>query len=423
MKTKKIVPILVFLGIALASCAVPQQAALPQAPETAIVHPTATVTSEPTAVSATSEPTEEPLTPFTYQFITMDMIDDENGTAILMDADNVQYLVSTIDGGKSWNDITPIENEYILSASFLVNGSGMLTTFNEDGNSKLWTTTNGGKTWASNDLSMGMAGARIELFTDELAIARVSEGGAGTAYTHFYETTDQGQTWSLVPLIAPQPEENLGEGVIPLCNICGDLMAQNENDSLIVHGEMANDAAEFIQLTSSVDRGINWSEVSVTKPELFTSAFVLPLSTDLSGDLWSASIAFVSFDPSISYSVFFLTSADHGISWHIASQPAFEQPELVESIQILDSATAYQICGYDLCFIDLSTNEVSTVPLDVVWNSPDIQMPNNTFARFIDPTTGWVIQNGSDASILFFTEDGGAPWQTISPSFTPSEPD
>lgn len=420
MKKKNFVRLSLLAALILAGCAAPAQTAVPVPSGTAKPAPAPTSTAEPTSTVPT--PIEEPSKPFAYQFISMEMTDPEKGTAILMDEYNAQFLASTNDGGKTWNDISPTENEYILSSSFDQNGFGMVTTFTEEGNSKLWTTSDMGKTWLSSDLNEGMTGANITFNSENYALARVSEGAAGSVYTHFYESTDQGANWFLVPLIPPQPEENLEEGIIPLCNICGDILLQTETESLIVYGEMANEPSDVIRVATSLDRGSTWTDAAISKPEQHKNAFVLPLSTSISAELWNASIAFVSFDPVMSYSVFFLTSTDQGISWRLSPEAAFEQSELVESIETVGGSTAYQICGYDLCFIDLLSGQVNSTPLDVVWDNAIIKFPNNTLARFIDINTGWVIQNGSDASLIFFTEDGGPTWQTISPVFNQKDP-
>lgn len=397
------------------------------------VEPTIIQTISPVSASKTDQPilgtniptytnTPESNQPIVFRerFVQLNMLDDQNGTAILMNGEGSKTFAYTKDAGYNWKVIMPALDGYILSANFSNPKVGFLTSQNLDGITTLWSTSDWGNTWKGLELFENMMGASILLSENDYVLARIEDVAAGSAYIRYYESTDSGENWSLLPLLPPQSEEGLPEGIVRICNICGDLAAQTELNSLLVYGEMANEAGATISFDVSNDRGINWNRVELQKPQGFESAFVQPLNVNFGTTIWTIAISLVQFDPAFSSQIFVLHSQDNGQTWEFFD-PALAIPSIVTGniVQIDDGSLALN-CGADICILNMISLEVNVLSLGQVWESSENE--DSILLEFSDSQNAWLAVNSSETTILYHTKDGGSSWDSIDPILAGIQP-
>jgi len=394
------------------------------APPAVIPKPIETQTQAAQNPTKTAPPIETikspaPLT-FFDRFFQLDMLDELFGTALLMSNDGAQTLVATHDGGKTWTSIMPPMEGYILSTYFSSPEIGFLTTQSLEGKTFLWSSPDGGVTWRNSELFENMIGARLVLAQEEYLLARVEDVGAGSAYVHYYESTDQGTTWSLLPLLPPEPEEGLPEGVVRICNICGDLTAQSELDSLIVYGEMANDAKSTITLDVSNNRGLHWRRVGISKPNGFETSLIQPIHLNLGDSRWTVLISLIQFEPTVSSQILVLESLDQGVTWEIYD-PDLEIHSVFTASGIqVDEEMLALICEDEVCLLDLSIPILTKIPLDKIWENAN--SASDLVLEFSDRQHAWLVINKPESANIYQTSDGGENWELIIPALLSASP-
>lgn len=348
---------------------------------------------------------------FSERFFQLDMLDELFGTALLMGNNGTQTLVVTQDGGKTWTSIMPPMEGYLLSTYFSSSQNGFLTTQSLEGKTTLWSTSDGGVNWQNSELFENMVGARLNFVQGEYLLARVEDVGAGSAYVHYYESTDLGKTWSLLPLIPPEAEEGLPEGVVRICNICGDLSAQTELNSLIVYGEMANETKNTISLDVTNDRGVNWRRIEVAKPRNFEASLTQPIYLQLGDNRWLALLSLVQFDPIVSSQIFVLQSQDQGLTWDIYDPNLQIQSVFTASIINVNEEMLALICEGEVCLLDLSAPTLTKISLDQIWENED--STSDLLIEFTDRQHAWLVINSPEKSNIYQTADGGENWNLI----------
>jgi len=391
------------------SCAVPVATTPTFVDSRPIETQTAQIPSEAAAPTETIEiPTPQI---FSDRFVQLDMLDELFGTAHLMGNDGTQTLVVTQDGGKTWTSIMPLMEGYILSTYFSSSRNGLLTTQSQEGKTSLWSTSDGGVNWQNSELVENMVGARLNLVQGEYLLARVEDVGAGSAYVHYYESTDMGKTWSLLPLIPPEAEEGLPEGIVRICNICGDLTAQTELNSLIVHGEMANEAKNTITLDVTNERGVNWRRVEIPKPSNFEAFLTHPIYLNLGDARWLVLLSLVQFDPIVSSQIFVLESQDQGLTWNIYDPNLQLQSVFTASVIKVNEEMLALICEGEVCLLGSSAPTLTKISLNKIWENED--STSDLLLEFTDRQHAWLVINSPKKSNIYQTSDGGENWDLI----------
>ncbi len=159
-------------------------------------------------------------------FHSINMMDATRGWAIVGEGEQTQHIVRTVDGGESWFDVTPPELSIIdnscgdeafarmLDANTAWVAYRDVLEFDEGycfyGPAKeLWHTTDGGQSWRlstfvqRNPDTFGAIGSGFPMlrFVDAQFgwALRDFFAGAGSSAIEFYQTTDGGHTWRLIP--------------------------------------------------------------------------------------------------------------------------------------------------------------------------------------------------------------------------------
>lgn len=413
MKTKIVLICTLAALLFLSGCATPVVETTPiesPAPQTI----TTTATQTPTHVSP--DPTEPASVNTPFQLVQLDMIDALNGIATLIFPEGKQIFAISNDGWRSWRDITPPNATAIPSTYFFDELNGFALVFPKDAPPFLWKTKDGGNSWFAPTNYPTNNGTEITFLNDQYGLSKEVDGGAGHAYVKFYETADGGDNWSLLPLLSPDPNEGLPEGVIDLCNICQDLIEQTEMDTLVVHGEMANEPTPYIKIEVSNDRGMNWSRIDFPKPEGFGSSAVIPLNAVVSPVKWVVALGTVSFVPEQQYNLIFLESFDNGNTW------SFFDPKITLSsmpptnFKFLNTSSAYIVDSEVLFFIDLDSHQFEAKPINDLFTEADPIKTNTPIVEFVDRENGWFIFNMIGSSNVYSTTNGGTSWTEIVPT-------
>jgi len=400
-------------GALVTGCATPislPDATLVPMPSSTSEPLTATI---PSTNTFTPEPTKLQQAP--YQIIQLDMLDIDHGTAIFMDQNNQQSLAMTRNGWQTWQDITPPGTTTISSIFFQTNliGFALVNTSNDP--ATLMKTEDGGQNWVTIPGYPNNYAAQIAFLDDQYGLSKEVEGGAGHAYIKYYETTDSGENWTLLPLISPDPQAGLPEGVVDLCNICQDMLDQTELDSLIVTGEMANEPADTIKITVSNDRGLNWIRTEVPKPQPFISALVAPISASITSQPWSVALGLTSMDNEAQTALIFLQSLDKGKTWTLFD-PAITIIGISHtSVHFIDPNFATFADLNNVYFIDLETGRSETASISGLFAEIDPSMLDTPMLDFIDHENGWLTKNTTEGTRFFSTTDAGNSWEEIFP--------
>ena len=198
-----------------------------------------------------------------------------------------ERLMRTVDGGKTWKDVTPssyarpapgktqwghggecffdAQTALFYEGSYQTNAAGL---FDKD-TSVLWRTTDGGATWTStpND------NHPQELhFTDDKNGWAVSQDiGAGSCDSQYFATSDGGATWSVIPFIAPgaTPGGGTRSGEITTSNIAGEQMAYYPPAKAIITFDNTLDDEKprgIIRILLTTNLGKTWHDLALPIP-------------------------------------------------------------------------------------------------------------------------------------------------------------
>lgn len=407
MNTKTIYLTLLIFVLILTGCATPVE---PPRLTEAVTQIVAEPTSSPTVAIQTTTSTPTVIPGFSATILKLEMIDSDQGTALFLDENGEQILAMTQNNGANWVSITPKDVTNIPSFDQIDAETIIMVSNNTDGSGTLWKTVDGGVNWTKKELFTEMLGAQIDFSPDGYGLALAQDAGAGHRYLHYYESTDFGENWSLIPLLPPAPEDGLPEGVIQLCGICGDWMEQTESISLIIYGEMANEPKEFIQLTTSADRGVSWKTIELQKPDALKTHLVMPLAATVSDGSWSAFVALISPESIIDGELLALNSTDGGITWTLKDLSIEVATPQNNPIEFFEPHFAAMLCGTEICFIDTLSNSVERVPYNFETISNDFTGIFDVHIKFIDRQTGWLILTSPKGTYLYQTVDGGISW-------------
>jgi photosystem II stability/assembly factor-like uncharacterized protein len=342
------------------------------------------------------------------------MSDEKAGWARALDAEGTPNLLHTMDGGRTWLNVTPrLPNSPIYNHSFFLDaqsawllvGAYSLT---------LARTQDGGETWRIFPLSIVFYDIQFESINDGWGVHTDWHGGSW--YMRFYRTVDGGETWT--PFSVPQPTSN---GIITDpdgfqgCN-CGDSLYYDPLRLVLLLSETYADIpASFVHLFMSTDWGKSWRELKLPLPPSQTGVFVessWPTFVDkLNGLLGVHSAERGTKDSRHDFVAIYVTH-DSGLNWKLSM--AFENP-LHPSDMKIDYATpldAFVPCGKNLCATHDGAQTWQTLTSNLDFMSTQAGGTLLDY-DFVNAATGWAISKAGDGTTLYKTNDGGASWTEI----------
>lgn len=329
-------------------------------------------------------------------------------------------LLRTLDGGHTWQTISPPREYIYYDGAFLDSLNAWLLYYSAiDGTGGILRTNDGGLNWTLLPQKDEMKNAWIDFSSPTEGIAETASLGAGNAYITHYSTTDGGNTWNPIALNQPSPEASLAAGTVHLCNICGDRMYYDSSRALIMYGDLAGDPTGMLHLSVSLNLGQNWSDIQMPLPAQYVSGYASPLTPAFFGSdgILPVSISKSNPDGTLAFSVLVIyKSTDGGQSWQAAPAILQNTSAQIDMVQILSAQKAFVRCGKNLCASSDGAQSWNTLPESLNFDINSTAADYVTQYTFVDASNGWAISGQSGATTLWQTTDGGLSWNKLAPT-------
>lgn len=263
---KRIFLVILMLSLMLSGCVQPTQTQTQSqsTPSPTDTEPPVPVETEQTAASETEQPSPAetaapvPAVIEPSPLYKTTIFEDGGGWAIPFDHSAVY---NTSDFGVHWAEVSPADLKSINESSpifseFLDGNHGWLCQTTGEASSKLFTTSDKGKTWSSAIFDYFPCGQLS--FANELEGGILSDLGvaAGSQYVSVSLTEDGGQTWLQVFTHEPASLDDHG---LPSSGIKNDFIILNSNIAL-VGGSVP--VSGSLYLYRSLTGGDSWSQVT-----------------------------------------------------------------------------------------------------------------------------------------------------------------
>jgi photosystem II stability/assembly factor-like uncharacterized protein len=372
--------------------------------------PTTAVASEPPATKdpETSEPVELPALPVLEPQLEpgqpvvirqISMIDDREGWAIgehpSPESALPIHVLRTADGGRSWNEVTPPENQELM---FDIGG----TFFDRDiawirysGTNHVWRTENGGATWRAAEAGYPMGTATWFTFGDAQHgwMMQEVESGFGSQLVTLFKTEDGGESWH--EIVSPYEDEALQS-----CFKTGITFSGSET-GWVTYDCQGNYAEAFLDV--SVSGGESWEERQLPLPpgaaEITDQGWCYSSSPRLTSDRSGMLVVtcLTAGGSAVDEASYLFLTEDLGDSWTIVEYPGGELHDLPDGTMLALARDQYVSADSGV-----SWTKVKTVNWDGQFS-------------FVDPNHGWAVATDEDEMALVVTSNGGQTWQIIDP--------
>ncbi len=356
------------------------------------------------------------------QITSIQMFDRQTGWAL--DAQN--RLLHTVDGGFTWQDVTPPEGAYNSNGFFALDSNRAWVTFftglgQPISAAVVWYTQDGGINWQTSQpfpVNLDREGKDVPVdyyqpqnlyFLDSQTgwlLVDVYYGMHSTRLLLFC-SQDGGQTWKVINDHYHDLQKAIGIGVIFIDQKTG-WYAENDIrfqwmslriDDLVAQGGW--------KLRKTNDGGDSFREFSLLPlpPEMKNPAFrqknadcgetrLLSIVPGTIGVEWTC---WIYTEPRQELS-FFAISEDAGSSWHLSPASGNEFFLDAQNGWRLVNRQVQQTFNSGQGWINVKT---------VAWETAQFD--------FVDLSTGWAIVTNGNATALVQTTDGGKTWQEITP--------
>lgn len=393
------------------------------------IPPTETIAPSATPVAPTETPTSVPPTATTppvnaiahfpsgqeFTITDISMVDANTGWAIGGLGGIVgDRVLTTTDGGSSWKEVTPPEEQasadmHKAATGFFQSATTAWVTYAIGGGTPVpaspvvWRTSDGGTTWtASQPLDVtGLSEIYVPAdlqFVGQQAGWLLAHVGVGMNhdYVVIYHSTDGGASWSRIL-------DPYNDGGIQSCS----KNAMHFTDA--THGWLTGDCNGVkagVLLFNTADAGSTWNEVTLptpaNAPNLFNDQNNACGSYDpffFGGDLGIMSIRCANYSAAaITYSYYMYTTQDGGSTWSGVSYPG-------EALYFFTAGTGWALAPK----IQLTNDGGKTwKPIsNVSWSAQ---------FDFISDTVGWAIATSGNQLALVHTDNAGAKWTILTPT-------
>jgi photosystem II stability/assembly factor-like uncharacterized protein len=307
-----------------------------------------------------------------------------------------QYVLHTLDGGQTWENVTPEGGFYSgssLSGAFLDATHGwVLLPASDYLSGTLYRTQDTGHTWQA--AAVPFAGASFDFVNVTIGWAMVGTGAAaGSSAVDIYQTIDSGANWTR--LYSLDPTQGDSAAGLPFAGSKNGIGFASTTRGW-VGGAMPMDG--YVWLFVTQDGGLTWQHQDLVLPAGFEQAMtsvdapiffnslegVLPVQLYL-GELVST--------------VFYRTT-DGGLTWQATRPVTLIGPHSISSMNdywVWDGKTL--VASYD------GGQNWQSIPADLALEDSISQLD------FVAPAQGWVTgMNADGVSTLYQTVDGGFNW-------------
>ncbi len=359
---------------------------------TLIPTPTAIPSQAPTLIPPTATvPSPTPQVVPDVSLRTFQMVDAQNGWGA-----SAKMTLRTVDGGKTWQNVTPQDVPADIEPVFQVTAISPLAAWmivpdpSDFKKGTLYRTADGGQTWQSSAVPFGSS--RIQFQDDKkYAVLMASRGvAAGSEGVDLYQTSDGGVTWDLISRADP---ENSSDQTIPFGgNKSG--VAFIDSTHGWVTGFMPMDGEVYMYATQDV--GKTWKPVQLSLPAGWNQAQIESQPPVFFGG--QDGIMILRASTNVGQMVLFVTH-NGGDTWQ-ATTPL----DAYGFVSIPDAKNAIVWDGAKLHY----SQDAGQTWQD---RTPNVDLSQGLIAlQFVDPNTGWALSQNGDGARLYSTTDGGSTW-------------
>ncbi len=387
-------------------------------PSSTPVPPTETPTAVPPSATATTPPVN-PIQHFPagqeFTITAIHMIDANVGWAIGGLVGVGDHVLYTSDGGNTWKDVTPPEeqpasSERLSATGFFQDAQTAWVTYAISGGNPVpaqpvvWHTSDGGATWQASQ-PLDITGLSEIYVPSDLQFVAGQDGwllvhvgvGMNHDYVALYRSSDGGLSWRRIL-------DPYNDGGIQSCSKTGMLFTD------ATHGWLTGDCNGVkagVLLFNSTDAGSTWQEVSLPAPANAPALF--DVNTQVAcgsydpfffgNDLGHLSVRCADYSGAqISNTYYIYTTQNGGSTWTVASYPG-------EALYFFSADSGWALSTK----IQHTTDGgASWTPIsDVTWTA---QMD------FISEQIGWGVARAGDQVALVKTTDGGGHWTMLVPT-------
>jgi photosystem II stability/assembly factor-like uncharacterized protein len=333
----------------------------------------------------------------------IDMADAKSGWAWKGDS----QLYRTDDGGATWTEVHLQGKMQVVGATFLSGQEAWLPGApNADLMQAIYHTADGGKSWAA--LS-SLHGPNIEVFFNDSknGWALNGVGGAGNVFYQVSQTQDGGHSWTRLQPSSGGNDHGPMAGTLQVAS--GDAVTfRAPNTIWIASGSGASLPAA--RLTVSRDAGETWQDVNLPLPAEYLAGKP-PVSAG-APQFVSNQDAFVPV--TVGNRLVFFASQDAGKTWTLLP-PSLIATHMVPRVQFVNQDDGFAVCGPNLCTTHDGAASWQAITAPFSFNPSGGGVHVSQF-DFVDKDTGWAIltdQNGHTR--LIKTTDGRRTWIDLEP--------
>lgn len=332
------------------------------------------------------------------------------------------YILRTVDGGKTWQNVTPPTGAYSPGGFFARDANTAWASDNHSGSGNgktilLWRTSDGGRTWEASQPLYIADGftfyfpSRMQ-FIDQNSgwlLASIEMGMNGyTLREVLFRTTDGGNTWEKINSFL----ENLG--------VCGngglafiDSTTGWYGQSCVGDGKTsAHFARDKYNIRHTTDGGDSFSfeammpmppeiqNLEATNPEMNCGERrVVAFTPEVVGIEWECQL----FWQPDQYYRYFSLSTDAGHTWNTWEPTGNEYfLNATHGWRLLSPGQLQQTSDGGSNWVTIKT---------VAWENAQFD--------FISEQEGWALVTNADITALVHTTDGGRTWEEIKPVIVP----
>lgn len=361
--------------------------------------PAPTITEEPKPEETevpTPEVTEIPVLGEPALLNTIHMVDDAQGWAV---ANARNSLLHTLDGGITWQDVTPYtilasQDYYSLSlAPYFLDAQNVWFTTPEMETSRLLHSDDAGSSWQETNLPFG-SGQLYFLDSDHGYILVDLGAGAGSHYVAIYYTSDGGLNW--MQRFSHEPGMSMS---LPESGSKSGLTILDLNKAWIGGSTPIED---YTYLYRSIDGAQNWQKVNINLPDVINRIFIETWQPFFVDDQ-TGYVPLRVLQTSDDFLLLFCRSIDGGETWQYLST--------------VPNGTIYDFIDAMVGWASDGLSLYSTTDGAQTWSVLASDLPAiETILQidFVSDQVGW-LRTTPDADTwetrhLFKTEDGGESW-------------
>lgn len=324
------------------------------------------------------------------------MLDAQNGWGISDTA-----VLRTADGGLTWHDASPEspgQLGYLVASSFLDLEHGWILVPDATDMLKgtLLSTADGGKSW--NQVAVPFGGGDLHFLDPRHGWMMASLGaGAGSMGVAVFQTEDGGATWKQTFINDPN-QPNAGDS-LPLGGLKDGLSPIDMQEAWI-GGVIYTPGTIYLYQTK--DGGATWAQVPIKAPDGYDQA-----EFETRGPVFpSVNTAYLPVTISSQNGVILAIydSGDGGATWELT-------PTMIPqggSLDMVSTKDGFAWNGTDFYVTHDGAASWTTVAPDVAFTDSFSGMD------FVDATTGFVVtSDASGGRGLYKTSDGGTTWNVL----------